>query len=1147
MNKYPFKGKILFNNSKRFLRIMRITLFFSFFCIFASYASTGFSQETTFTFRMESSSIKDVCKKIEKESSFIFIFSDNAEKLSEKRVDVTVNAKNITDILDQILSQTQLDYRIFNKQVVIYEKETDTSNRTLAVKNQTNTKDITQQRSPIIELTGVVVDIQDLPIPGVNIRLKSDKTIGTITNYEGYFRIIIPSKNDVLVFSFIGMANVEIPISPTMKTTLKITMQHQDVELEDVVVTGIFNKAKESYTGAATKITSAELQQAGNRSILSSVQNIDPSFNILQDITLGSNPNALPSITIRGSSSLTANVRDLQEDNKNMRSANQPLFIMDGFEISLSRFMDLDDNQVESVTLLKDNSATSLYGSRGANGVVVITTKRPKEGKLRVTYRGNMNIEAPDLSSYNLLNAQEKLEYEKSAGLYFTENANNEQELLDLYNMRKIDAERGVDTYWIKYPVRVGVGHKNSLRLEGGDKGIRYAAGLSYNDIQGAMKGSERKTFNGNVFLQYQYKGFIFQNDLQITQNKAKDSPYGTFQDFAKLNAYWMPYDEDGNLKKILEDFYYYSLNKRNRKYNPLYNALLPQRNDNKYQQITNNFSLEWRFNNDLFFRGSLSVTTQNSRSDMYVSAKNTRFEEYTGDDYNRKGRYTYGTGEYSSYEGSLTLNYSKLFADKHQLYLGAGYNIGEERSENYTIIAEGISNPNMDFLGMANQYYKNGSPSGSEGISRRVGAVFSGNYTYNNRYFLDVSTRGEGSSRFGSDKRFAPFWSTGVGWNMHHESFLKGNKTVNIARLRLSYGTSGSQNFSPYQALTTFRDYNSNNYRGWNGVYLLGLGNSDLGWQSTRQVNLGTEFDLFQHRFRLNVDVYNKTTDNLLSDINLPSSSGFNSYMANVGKILNQGFETTFNAILIRNKISNLTWSIGGSLIYNKNEIKEISNSLQFLNDQLRAQSNINPSFMFQEGESIYTIYAVKSKGIDPSNGLEIFEKQDGSETYTWDARDKVACGISQPKYQGNFNTSLRFKGITFNAIFAYRYGGQMYNYTLVSKVENILPNDNADKRVLYDRWKKPGDIAFFKSVKDRSTTNATSRFVMDENTLECRSLSLGYEVPSTWLKKNLFLEYLSITGYMEDLFYISSIKQERGLSYPYSKKFSFSITARF
>lgn len=1150
MNKNPVGEKTSFNKSKRILEIMRTTTVLLFFCISTTYAIDSFSQEKTFTFHIKSASIKDICKEIEKKSDFIFIFSDNAEKISNKKVNIATQTESVAEVLDKILVNTELTYSIIDKQIVIYEKNNKTPNtRRLSPDIPGISEGRSVQQQPVrIMIRGTVVDDNALPLPGVNIVLKSDKTTGTTSDVNGNFVIsVILSQNESLIFTFIGMKSQEIPVSASMERPLKVVLRPAETELNEVVVTGIFNKARESYTGAATTITTEELREAGNRSIVTSVRNIDPSFNILQDITLGSNPNALPSITIRGSSSLPVDVRDLQEDSKNLREANQPLFVMDGFEISLTRFNDLDENQIESITLLKDNSATALYGSRGANGVVVITSRRPEAGRLRVTYRGNMNIEAPDLTSYSLMNAREKLAFEKAAGLYNSINANMEQEALDLYNQRKIDAERGVDTYWLKYPVRTGVGQRHSLRLEGGDQTIRYAAGVSYNNIAGTMKGSDRNTFNGNLFLSYRYKSLIFQNDLQVSSNHAINSPYGTFQDFAKVNAYWTPYDDEGNIQKVLEDFRYVSLNRRNFKYNPLYNALLPQRNESKYQQIINNFSAEWRILPELFFRGRFSVNSQTNRSDVYASAKDTRFEGYTGDDYARRGIYTYGTGNNFSYDADLTLNYSKIFARKHQLFLGLGYNIAEDKSENYRIVAEGISNVDMDFLGMANYYAKDGSPYGTEGISRRVGGVLTGNYTYDSRYFADFSGRTEGSSKFGANRRYAPFWSSGIGWNLHHESFLKDNKKLNVVRLKLSYGTSGSQNFSTYQALTTFRDYGGGSYRGWNGVYLLGLGNPDLGWQTTYQLNAGTELELFQRRLRINVDVYDKTTENLLADINLPSSSGFDTYKANVGKVSNRGVEASLNAFIIRSREHDLSWSVGGSLVHNKNEIKEISNSLQYLNEQLLAESNINPSFMFQEGESIYTIYAVKSKGIDPSNGREIYVKQDGTETYTWSASDKVATGVSEPKYFGNLNTSIRYKGITFNTIFGYRYGGQMYNYTLVNKVENIYPYDNADKRALYDRWKEPGDIVFFKSVSDFSTTNATSRFVMDENTLECRTLSLGYEFPTAWLKKHLFLEYLSLTGYMEDPFYVSSIKQERGLSYPYSRKFSFSITARF
>ena len=366
------------------------------------------------------------------------------------------------------------------------------------------------------------------------------------------------------------------------------------------------------------------------------------------------------------------------------------------------------------------------------------------------------------------------------------------------------------------------------------------------------------------------------------------------------------------------------------------------------------------------------------------------------------------------------------------------------------------------------------------------------------------------------------------------------------MARLRLSYGTSGSQAFSPYQAMTTFKDYGGKSYQGWYGVYLMAMGNPDLGWQKTGQIDVGMELELFHGRIRLNADYYKKVTNDLLSDINLPSSSGFESYKANVGKVENQGIEFSLNAYLIRNTEKSIIWTVGGTLAHNRNRILAISNSLEFLNEQMSNEAGGNPSFMYKEGQSMNTIFAVRSLGIDPSNGREIYVKKDGTQTYTWDSKDKVPCGVEEPKVWGNLNTMFRYKGFTFNAVFGYRLGGQMYNYTLVSKVENIRPFDNADKRVLYDRWKNPGDKAFFKGVRDFTTTNASSRFVMDENTLECRSISLGYDWDSEWMRK-AGVSYLTLTGYMEDVFHLSTIRQERGLNYPFARKFSLALTLRF
>lgn len=310
--------------------------------------------------------------------------------------------------------------------------------------------------------------------------------------------------------------------------------------------------------------------------------------------------------------------------------------------------------------------------------------------------------------------------------------------------------------------------------------------------------------------------------------------------------------------------------------------------------------------------------------------------------------------------------------------------------------------------------------------------------------------------------------------------------------------------------------------------------------------VHVGMDMDLFSRRISMSFDVYNKITDDLLADVNLPISSGFSSYKANVGKVQNKGWELSLSAQLIRNAEKNFRWTVGVKAAHNANKIKKISNALQELNEQLSSQDNYTPSFLYKEGESMNTIYAVQSKGIDPSNGKEIFIKADGTETYTWSAKDKVACGVAEAKVQGNINTNMRWKGLTMNLIFGYRFGGKAYNSTLANKVENIYPYNNADRRVLYDRWKEPGDAATFKSVTDFSSTYATSRFIFKDNTFYASSMNIGYELPTEWTKKHLSLSYVSLQGYMEDLFYKSTIKRERGTSYPFARKFSLSLIVR-
>jgi TonB-linked SusC/RagA family outer membrane protein len=998
-------------------------------------------------------------------------------------------------------------------------------------------------------IKGTIRDTDGEPLPGVVVQVKNEQ-IGTTSGIDGNFKLEIPEqpakKQIILLFSFLGMKTQEVAYSG--QTSVEIVMEEDSKQMQEVVVTGIFSKAKESYTGAVTTMTSEELTRAGNTNLLSQIRNIDPSFNMLDNNIAGSDPNRLPDIQMRGSTSLTVGMRELQEDNQSQSASNLPLFIVDGFEVNLQQVIDMDPYLAESITLLKDASATAMYGSRGANGIVVITTKKPKNGRMRITYKGDMNVEAPDLTSYNLLNAKEKLEYELFAGIYEQGSNTTNQRWRELYAERYAEVARGVDTYWLKYPVRVGYGNRHSLQFDGGNEQFKYAINLNYNQVLGAMKGSKRNTLSGSMYLQYKHNNLIFQNELIPTFNQAENSPYGSFSQYTLLNPYWTPYDEQGNLKKMLENR---TSPEPFRQGNPLYDAALPYRNDSQYNQIRDNFAIEWKITPDFTARGQFSVTKQTGRSDVFTSSKHSKFEteEYTGENYIRRGSYIYGTNYTLSYQAYLTLNYSKIVKEKHSIYAGLNYNISEHNTEGHTISAEGYTAANMYLLGIANGYTKDSKPTSYESLSRQLGGLLNMNYTYDRRYFVDLSGKMDASSKFGTHKRAAPFWSSGLGWNIHHEKFMTNENIISSLRLRVSYGTSGSQDFSPYQAMTIFH-YIPNNYRYWTGVNMIALGNEDLKWQSTGQFNTGLEGEFWKKRIRINFDYYNKDTDNMLADINLPTSSGFGSYKANIGKVRNRGFEISATAYLYRDLNKGITWSISGNAMHNKNTVLKISDALEDLNKEINEKDKINPSFLVKEGQSLNTIFAVKSLGIDPSTGAEVLLKKDGTKVYgnEWSSIDKVPCGVTDPKVWGTFNTMFRYKDISFSMVFAYRAGGDVYNQTLVDRLENVDPRYNVDKRAFYDRWKQPGDEARFKGVNYfKVNTGASSRFVMRENSLECRSIRVSYDWRSPWLTKTIGMENLTLAAYTEDIFRFSTIKQERGTSYPFSHKYSISLTARF
>ena len=984
------------------------------------------------------------------------------------------------------------------------------------------------------KVTGRIYDQQGEPLVGASVRIKGTN-IGSVADINGVYEIEA-EPNVVLQFSYIGMEAQEITYKGGNKLDVSLKADNK-TELEAVVVTGIFQKPKESFTGAVSTITSEQLKMYKGQNMLQTLRNVDASINLAVDNISGSNPNNLPDINIRGTSSLPMSVKEFNEGVKG--EVNTPLIIMDGFEISLTKLMDYNDNDIESINILKDASATALYGSRGANGVIVIVSKRPVPGRLKVTGTIGLNLEMPDLTSYDLLHAADKLELERLTGLYVLEGyPTTTIERQEIYNGRLRKVLSGVDTDWLSKPLRTGVGQRYNLRMEGGSEEFRWSTSADYNDTQGAMKGSSRKVFNGSITLMYSIKNLIFKNQTNIGITNSKESNYGSFSNYANQQPYNAPYDENGNIVRYFDDFY---ANPNSRTQNPLYDASLNSFDKSKYQDISNNFSIEWNIFDGLKLRGQLGISGQTHSSDYFLPAEHSKFntDEYkSASGYFRRGLYRYGTGENQNYDGALTLSYTKIVADKHQLYTGLDYSITEYKSHSYGFEAEGFSNENMNYINNALQYKKDATPSGSKSTNRRIGLTANVNYTYDNRYFLDLSLRMDGSSNYGTDKKYAPFWSTGIGWNLHHESFLKENDVLTQLRLKASYGETGSMNFSSLATETSYKYVTNNKYLNWTGAYLVGLGNPDLTWQKTAQYNVGLEVGLWNGRFSGTFDYYVKQTNNLLSSMNIPLSMGFSSYAANVGEVKNNGFEIGLNGIILRNPAHHFSWSGRAQLVYNKNRIVKVSEAIKAQNEEYLKQ-NVDVSSLFYEGRPQNGIYAVRSLGIDPSSGKEIFLDKNGKITSTWNPSDKVYLGSGEPLYRGIAGTMVSWKGLSVNLSFAYHWGGKVYNQTLLDKVEvstYTIASQNVDSRVLSQRWIKEGDLTFFKGFSNQAT-RATSRYVMDDNVFELQSLDIQYRWDSAAFQKATRFSYLIFGINMSDLLYISSVKRERGTGYPYAR----------
>ncbi|WP_288472245.1 SusC/RagA family TonB-linked outer membrane protein [uncultured Porphyromonas sp.] len=986
------------------------------------------------------------------------------------------------------------------------------------------------QQNPTSSLnvfSGTVYDENGDPMPLVTVQILG-QTGGFITDSKGHFEFKTKNATERVRVTFMGYKAKAVTLRGG--TPLRIDLEPDNQTIESVVVTGFTKKDKKSYTGAQTTIKSEQLLSVGTKNLLQGLEAFVPGLQVVQQNNLGSDPNARPDLNLRGRATFSG-------------AANLPLFVVDGAIVDVEYIYDMDMNTIESVTVLKDASASALYGAKAAAGVIVITTKPISEGAIRVNYSGTLRLSMPDLSDYHLLTPQQKLQYEDLAGLYKAGGAAmatsfDNQNSLDLIRDRVVRMiQSGTNTDWLAKPLRTGVSHSHTVSADGGDKYVRYGLSLRYGNETGVMMQSARERLSGTFKLSYNKQGkFFASNTLTVNRSTSQDPSYGSFSNFSKQNPYQSPYDANGELLAKLE----HNLD------NPLYEASLGSFNRAGSMDFLNTTTAQYWIDRNLRIDGDFSFTTRNNYSRSFKSPLSYTFRNET--DLTKKGSMTENLGRGLSFLGKLMVSYNRTFFEKLYVTSMAGSSLESTTADNSSYTSLGFYSDVLGHPNFALGYGGSARPSGSESLATAAGFFFNGNAIYDNRYSVDVVYRYEGSSKFGKNQRFAPFWSLGTAWNIHNEKFFEGNKNIQLLKLRASIGYLGNISFDPYQALTTYTYNNRINYIVGAGSVPLAIGNPELKWERTLSKNVGLDLTLFKNRWDLTFDAYQKTTDNLLLDVSLAPSIGAVTARQNVGEVENNGIEFQTRVVPIQTK--DLQWSLSLNYSYNRNKVKKVSDALKALNQKNLGVDSLNrgttPLPLYEEGESLTALKVVPSAGIDPATGKEIFIKRDGTYTFTYDPNDRRVFGDTSPWAYGSLTSYLMYKGFSLNANFGYSLGATVYNSTLASRVEGTTPKQNADRRVLESRWKQAGDVTRYRDIASTESPYQTSRFIQKEYYFTLRSLSLAYETEATWVKK-LHMRRARVELLANDLFYLSTVKRERGLDYPFARSVEMSLRLSF
>lgn len=1101
---FPLDGKC-----RKILLRMKLVCLFS--CLFVIQTFAGVNAQSV-TIKKQNASLEEVIWELKQMTRFYFMYSDH-EIAAVKGLNLDEQNKDISEVLGKCLEGTGLTYVKTNNAIVI-KKAAPTS----------------LPQAVVRQVTGRVTDESGNPLPGVAVVIEGT-TVGVATDIDGNFRMDCPADgNVVLQFSFVGMRPYKLALEN--RKEVYVVMKEDVSKLDEVVVVGYGTAKAKDMTGSVSRLGETEIKNAPmGASVQSMLQGRSPGVNVMIS---SASPTAPISVIIRGASSLSGDC--------------QPLWVIDGVPQYVNgtsgdinnTLYNLNLTDVESIDILKDASGTAIYGSRAANGVVIVTTKRGKEGaKPTIEFSARYGVQMINNNKFGVLNASQYKQLSMAAlrenimtegGLnYFVKKyvdvdkfntlVNTSQlshEYLSdelLQSVLKEDAYQAGDTDWWKLMTQNAATQQYDLSLRGGTKQSNYYLSFFYKDQEGVVKGSDSRTFGGRLNFESSIREVLKLGlNLEASSRKADNKDQMT-ENILYMRPDLPPYNEDGSINQVSQYIE-----------NPL--ITLKNRNRGYGRNISASAFLEWTILEGLKLRTTGTVNYGEAKSDQfersfYEGVKNSRI---------------LGEQESYVYVWENTLTWFKTFG-KHDIQAVGGFST--EKSESKSMTAQGMDFPDDDILidlgSAANKSYM----SSSDVSNALVSAFARVNYKFNNRYLLTATFRTDGSSRFGPDNRWGFFPSAAAGWLISEESFMKGIQDyVPYLKLRFSIGKTGSQNLGNYDWRTLVA---SGDYDGKPGILPSRLGNDVLQWESQTQIDLGVDYGLWKERVRGSLGIYQKKVDNLLYNRPVPTSSSFTSLKQNIGSIRNQGIEFDVKVDILNRE--DLTWDVNFNIARNVSKLMKLNGV-----DDYFSGNGDNKYFRIEEGKKLGTFYGYKSANrlvksmeemvalqmIDPVTG-KIVNYRDAQERPGDDlivdlngdgkinTEDQTILGDANPDFFGGFGTTLYWKGFMVSAIFSYSYGGDRV-YLQEKKTAGDLNSFNSLDLVL-NSWTlgNQGDFPRVSYYGDGANDIYSDRYLHDASFLRLSALNVTYRLPQHLLK-NSIVQGIELSAQATNLFTLTS-----------------------